>query len=85
MGFLSKILKGFSFAMSIIIGIEPLFGAGSGDQKKNAALGLISTIMGVAEGIAGKDIVDEKGFNEGVSQMIDGAVKCLNASLWHKK
>ncbi len=85
MGFLTKLLKAIAFLPAIITGIEPLFGGGGGDQKKNAAVSLIGTIIGVSESIAAKDIIDEAGFQDGLKQAIDGIVKMLNASIWHKK
>ena len=85
MGFMTKLLKAIAFLPAIITGIEPLFGGGGGDQKKNAAVSLIGTIIGVSESIAAKDIMDENGFQEGLKKAIDGMVQMLNSSIWYKK
>lgn len=85
MVFLSKLLKAVAFLPSIITGIEPLFGSGSGDTKRSAAVGLVGSILGMAESISAKDIVDEKNFQEGLKEAIDGIVKMLNASVWAKR
>jgi hypothetical protein len=84
MGFLSKLLKAIAFLPAIITGVEPLFGSGNGTQKKDAAVSLIGTIVGVSESIASKDIIDNGMFQEGLKQAIDGVVKMLNASIWYK-
>ncbi len=85
MGFLTKMFKGVGVVLSLVMGIEPMFAASKGDDKKSMVLGLLTSIIGISESVAGKDIMDEKAFNDGISQMIDGAVKCLNASIWYKK
>jgi hypothetical protein len=34
--------------------------------------------------VAHRDIVDQDKFKEGLGKVIDGAVECLNASVWAK-
>lgn len=85
MNFLGKLLRGIAFIPQIVFGIEAFHGAKGGEQKQSAAMSFIGMALGVTEAIAAKDIVDEKGFQEGMKQMIDGAVKCMNASVWYKR
>lgn len=82
---LSALLKIVGFIPSILVGIEGLFGSKTGAQKQATAISLIGTLFAGAEGIAGKDIVDNNAFQEGLKQVIEGVVKMLNASVWHKK
>ncbi len=85
MAFLGTLLKVVGFLPSILVGIEGLFGSNTGSQKKETAISLIGTILGLTEGIANKDIVDQGGFIEGLKQAIDGVVKMLNCSVWAKR
>lgn len=83
--FWQKLLRGIAMLPVIITGIEPLFGKGTGDQKRESALGMLAAIIGMAEAVSGKDIVDDKAFQEGIRKMVDGAVQVMNASVWAKK
>jgi hypothetical protein len=38
----------------------------------------------MTDAISSRQIVDEAKFKEGLSRVIDGAVECLNASIWAK-
>jgi hypothetical protein len=77
-------LRGITLLPSVIQGIESLFGTGTGEQKKDAALTIVSSAIKVTDAVAQKQIVDAPGFTAGLKAIIDGVVVCLNASIWHK-
>lgn len=85
MTFLAKLLRGVAFIPAIVQGIEALFGAKSGDQKKQSALSFIGAALSLTEAVTNKDIVDNNAFTDGISKIIDGTVQCLNASAWAKR
>jgi hypothetical protein len=85
MNFIGKLLQGIAFIPAIVHGIEALFGAKSGGDKKEAALSFIGSALSVTEALTNRDIVDEGKFKDGLSKIIDGTVQCLNASAWAKK
>ena len=84
MTFLAKLLRGFAFIPAIVHGIEALFGARTGAEKRESALTFISAAISMSESVINRDIVDENKFREGLSKIIDGVVQCLNASAWAK-
>lgn len=84
MNFLKLLLRGIAVLPGLIQGIESVYGAKTGDQKKSAALEIVSAAVKMADAIANKTIVDADGFSSGLSAIIDGVVACLNASLWAK-
>ncbi len=85
MDFLSKLLQGIAFVPAVVNGIEGLFGSRSGAEKKDAALSFVQAALSMSDAITNRQIVDETKFKEGLSKVIDGAVQCLNASIWAKK
>jgi len=85
MGFLGKLLKVVAFLPALITGIEPIFGDKTGKTKQDTVIGLVGSILGMAESVSAKDIVDNDKFQEGLRQAIDGIVKMMNASIWAKK
>lgn len=84
MNFLAKLLRGIAFVPAVVHGIEALFGAKSGGDKKEAALSFVGSALSLTEAIANRDIVDETKFKDGLGKIIDGVVECLNASAWAK-
>jgi hypothetical protein len=84
MNFLGKLLNGIAFVPAIVHGIEALFGAKSGGEKKEAALSFVTSALSMSEAVTAKNIVDEQKFRDGLSKIIDGVVQCLNASVWAK-
>jgi len=44
-----------------------------------------SVVYQLDEAVANRDIVDEVKFKDGLSEIVDGTVKCLNASVWAQK
>ena len=65
-------------------GVEGLFGARSGNDKKQAALSFVGAALSLTEQVTNRNIVDEAKFKDGLGKIIDGTVECLNASTWAK-
>ena len=84
MNFLSTLLKSIAFVPSVVQGVEAVFGGKSGTDKKDAALNFVSSALSITQAVAQKDIVDPDQFRNGLGQIIDGTVACLNASTWAK-
>jgi hypothetical protein len=84
LSFLSNILRGVAFIPAVVHGVESIFGSQSGAEKKQAALSFVSSALNLGEAVTNRDVVDTEKFNEGLSQVIDGVVGCLNASVWAK-
>ena len=84
MDFLKLFLRGIALLPSLIQGVEALFGAQTGQQKKDAALTIVTSAINVTDAVTQKKIVDAPGFTSGLSTIVDGVVACLNASIWHK-
>ena len=75
MNFLKLFLRGVGLLPSVIQSVEAMFGVKSGEQKRHAVLGIVTTAI---------NIVDADGFSAGLGSIVDGVVACLNASVWHK-
>ncbi len=84
MNFLKLLLRGVALLPSVIQGIEALFGAKTGAQKKDAAMSIVQAAINVTDAVEQKTIVDATAFTQGLSAVVDGVVACLNASIWHK-
>lgn len=84
MNFLKLFLRGIAVLPSLIQGIESVYGAKTGDEKKSAALEIVSAAVKMTDAVANKTIVNADGFSTGLGQVIDGVVACLNASIWAK-
>jgi hypothetical protein len=84
MNFLSQLLRGIAFVPALVNGIEGLFGNKSGTEKKDAAMSFLQSALATADAVAAREIVDPEKFRNGISQIIDGTVQCLNASTWTK-
>ena len=85
MDWLSKLINGLSFLPAIVNGIEGLFSHHTGEEKKTAALSFLESTLSLGEALSNRQIVDNERFKDGRSKMIDGAVECLNASVWAKQ
>jgi hypothetical protein len=84
MDFLRLFLRGISLLPSLIQGVEALYGAKSGAQKKEAALAIVGSSINLADAVSTKQIADSAKFTGGLNLIVDGVVECLNASLWAK-
>lgn len=82
MNFLKLFLRTITLLPGIIQGTEALFGKGSGEQKKNAALEVVGAAINITDAVTKKDIANADRFTAGLSTIIDGVVTCLNASIW---
>lgn len=84
MDFLSQLLRGIGFIPALVNGIEGLFGDKSGTEKKEAAMTFLQNALSTVDAVAAREIIDPIKFKDGISQIIDGTVECLNASTWCK-
>jgi hypothetical protein len=84
MNFLSQLLRGISFVPALVSGIENLLGGRTGAQKKDAAMSFLENALNMTDAIAKREIVNPEQFRQGVSNIIDGVVTCMNASAWAK-
>lgn len=64
--------------------LENLFGGRSGAEKKDAAMSFVSAALQLSDAVTARHIVDEEKFKQGLSNLIDGVVLCLNSSTWSK-
>lgn len=84
MNFLRVFLRGVALLPSLIQGIEAIFGAKTGAQKKSAALEIIGASINMTDVVANKTILHGDAFTAGLGLVVDGVVACLNASIWAK-
>jgi hypothetical protein len=84
MDFIKLFLRGISLLPSLVQGVEALYGAKSGVQKKDAAISIVSSSINMADAVSSKQIADSAKFTSGLNLIVDGVVECLNASLWAK-
>ncbi|MBZ5566684.1 MAG: hypothetical protein LAN64_02415 [Acidobacteriia bacterium] len=84
MNFLAKLLRGIAFVPAVVQGVESVFGSKSGTDKKEAALNFVASALSITQAVTEKEIVDPETFRNGLGQIIDGTVQCLNASAWAK-
>ena len=84
MNFLNQLLRGISFVPALVAGIENLFSGKSGVEKKDAAMSFLENALAMSDAIASREIVQPEQFRNGISQIIDGVVLCMNSSAWAK-
>ena len=84
MNFLNQLLRGISFVPALVAGIENLFSGKSGAEKKDAAMSFLENALAMSDAIASREIVQPEQFKNGISQIIDGVVLCMNSSAWAK-
>lgn len=84
MNFLTLFLRGVAILPGLIQGIESIYGAKTGEQKKSAALEVISAAIKMTDAVSSKTILNADGFTTGLGLVIDGVVACLNASVWSR-
>ncbi|HTS37795.1 MAG TPA: hypothetical protein VMH04_19125 [Candidatus Solibacter sp.] len=85
MDFLNQLLRGIAFVPALVNGIESMFETKSGAEKKDAAMSFLESALSMTDAIAAREIVAPEQFRDGVSQIINGVVACMNASAWAKK
>jgi hypothetical protein len=84
MNFLTVFLRSIAFVPGVVQGVEALYGAKAGDQKKDAAIAMVGSAINIADAVSNKQIADAGKFTGGLTMIVDGVVECLNASLWAK-
>ena len=82
MNFLNVLLRAIGFIPSLITGIEGMCATKSGAEKKDAAMSFLQNALAMSDAIAAREIVQPEQFKNGISQIIDGVVLCMNASAW---
>ena len=82
MEFMKVFLRGITLLPGVIQGTEGLFGAQTGEQKKAAALEIVGAAIHIADAVSTRQIADAEKFTAGLSEIVDGVVACLNASVW---
>ena len=85
MNFLARLLRGIAYVPAVVHGTEAIFGSKTGANKKDAALDMVSSAVGLTDALANKDILQPEQFRQGLSKVIDGVVDIFNASAWAKK
>jgi hypothetical protein len=83
MDFLKVFLRGIALLPSIIQGVESLYGAKTGEEKRAAAIAIVGAAISAADAAESKTIVDPAKFTAALGVIVDGVVACLNASIWH--
>lgn len=84
MNFLNLLLRAIGFIPSLVSGIEAMCANKSGAEKKDAAMTFLENAISMTDAVAAREIVQPEQFKNGVSQIIDGVVLCMNASAWAK-
>lgn len=84
MNFIARLLQAIAFVPNIVTSVEDLFSHKTGADKKDAVMSFLQTALSMTDAVANREIVDEPKFKGGLSQIINGTVECLNASVWAK-
>ncbi len=84
MGFVNLLLRAIGFIPSLVAGIEGMSAGKSGAEKKDAAMTFLQNAISMTDAIASREIVQPEQFKNGISQVVDGVVMCMNASAWAK-
>ncbi len=84
MNFLKLFLRGIAILPSLVQGIESIYGAKSGADKRTAVLDIVSSAVKITDAVANKNIANADAFTKGLGTVIDGVVTCMNASMWAK-
>lgn len=79
---MDELLHGIAFIPALVNGIESVFGAKSGREKKSAAMSFLESALSMVDAVASREIVDPEKFKAGMSMIIDGTVECFRASTW---
>ncbi len=85
MGVFGKILQCIQFVPAAVHSVEVLFGHKSGQDKKDAAVSLVTEAVGIGGALGEVPIKDVERFKDGLGKIVDGVVQCLNASAWAKQ
>ena len=77
-------LRAVVMVPSIVQGVEALYGAKTGQQRRDAVVEMVGASIGLVDAVGNKTIVDSAKFTEALGVIVDGVVACLNASVWAK-
>ncbi len=80
MFFMTRFLHSVAMLPSVVQGMETVYGAGTGAQKRAVAVSVAENAIE-----SGGAINDPQEFVKGLGMIVDGVVACLNASLWAKR
>ena len=58
--------------------------ASRGAEKKDAAMSFLENALAMSDAIASREIVQPEQFKNGISQIVDGVVLCMNSFAWAK-
>ena len=84
MNFVNLLLRAIGFIPSLVTGIEGMCASKSGAEKKDAAMTFLQDAISMTDAVASREILQPEQFKNGISQIIDGVVMCMNASAWAK-
>ena len=84
MNFVNLLLRAIGFIPSLVTGIEGMCSRKSGAEKKDAAMIFLQNAISMTDAIASREVLQPEQFKNGISQIIDGVVLCMNASAWAK-
>lgn len=84
MNFVNVLLRAIGFIPSLVNGIESMCQSKSGPEKKDAVMNFLENALALSDAIASREILQPERFKNGISQIIDGVVTCMNASAWAK-
>lgn len=84
MNFVNVLLRAIGFIPSLVAGIESMCQSKSGPEKKDAVMSFLENALALSDAIASREILQPEQFKNGISQIIDGVVTCMNASAWAK-
>ena len=84
MDVMQKPLRAMALVPGVVNTIEGLFGRHNGREKKESAMAFVLAALHLRESVESGEVGDEERFKEGLAKMIDGAVECLNASVWER-
>ena len=84
MNFVNLLLRAIGFIPSLVTGIEGMCNSKSGAEKKDAAMSFLENALAMSDAIASREIVQPEQFRNGISQIVDGVVLCMNSSAWAK-
>jgi len=84
MDFVNVFVRAIALIPGAIQGAESSYGEKTGAQKKTAAVEIVGAAIAVANAVSTRHIADPDKFTAGLSQIIDGVVTCMNASIWAK-
>jgi hypothetical protein len=84
MNFVNVLLRAIGFIPSLVNGIEGMCQSKSGAEKKDAAMSFLEHALEMSDAVASREILQPEQFKNGISEIIDGVVTCMNASAWAK-